>query len=73
MYAANSRLGSAQLARLCAGVSSRTCGSERVLAIASFSLDSILLTEAGTEAKDCFGATPKPARERRALPGGVNR
>ena len=66
MTAANSGLGSAP-------VSSRACGSERVLAIANFSLDSILLAEAGTEKKDCFGATPKPAREMRALPGGVNR
>jgi hypothetical protein len=66
MYAANSGLGSAR-------VSSRACGSERVLAIANFSSDSILLTEAETEAKDCFGATPKPARETRALPEGVNR
>jgi hypothetical protein len=48
-------------------------GSERVLAIANFFLDSIMLTEAGTETKDCFGATPKPARETRALPRGVNR
>jgi hypothetical protein len=66
MYAANSGLGSAR-------VSSRACGSGRVLAIANFSFDSILLTEAETEAKDCFGATPKPARDRRALPEGVNR
>jgi hypothetical protein len=63
MYAANSGLGSARVSR----------AGERVLAIANFSLDSILLTETGTEKKDCFGATPKPARETRALPGGVNR
>jgi hypothetical protein len=58
MYAANSGLGSARVSR----------AGERVLAIANFSLDSIMLTEAGTETKDCFGATPKPAPETRALP-----
>jgi hypothetical protein len=63
MYAANSGLGSVRL----------SCAGERVRAITNFSSDSILLTEAGTEMKDCFGATPKPARETRALPGGVNR
>ena len=46
---------------------------ERILPIANFSLDSIMLTEAGTETKDCFGATPKPARETHVLRGGVNR
>ena len=66
MYAANSGLRSAR-------VSSRASGSGRVLAIVNFSLDPILLTEAETEAKDCFGVTPKPARETRALPEGVNR
>jgi hypothetical protein len=63
MATANSGLGSARVSR----------AGERVLAIANFSWDSILLIEAGTETKDCFGATPKPARETRALPGGVNR
>jgi hypothetical protein len=63
MTAADSGLGSAGVSR----------AGERVLPIANFSLDSIMLTEAGTETKDCFGATPKPARETRALPGGVNR
>ena len=63
MIAANSGLGSARVSR----------AGEPVLAIANFSLDSIMLTEAETETKDCFGATPKPARETRALPGGVNR
>jgi hypothetical protein len=57
MYAANSGLGSACVSR----------AGKRVLAIANFSWDSILLTEAGTETKDRFGATPKPARETRAL------
>jgi len=63
MSATSFQLGSARISRAC----------ERVLPIANFSLDSIMLTEAGTETKDCFGATPKPARETRALPGGVNR
>ncbi len=44
----------------CAGVSH---ARERVLAIANFSSDSLLLTEAKTETKDCFGAMLKPARE----------
>ena len=41
---------------------------ERVLAIADFLCE--LLTSMGnaSERKDCFGATPKPARETRALP-----
>jgi hypothetical protein len=38
------------------------------LAIADFSLDSVLFTAAGIRQKDCFGATPKPTRETRALP-----
>ena len=63
MTATSFQLGSARVSR----------AGERVLAIANFSWNSILLTEAGTETKDCFGATPKPARETRALPGGVNR
>jgi hypothetical protein len=41
---------------------------ERVFAIANFFVGSVLLTSAGTQRKDCFGATPKPARETRALP-----
>jgi len=44
----------------CAGVSH---ARERVLAIANFSSDSLLLTEAKTETKDCFCAMLKPARE----------
>ena len=63
MTATSFQLGSARVSR----------AGERVLAIANFSWNSILLTEAGTETKDCFGATPKPARETRALPEGVNR
>jgi hypothetical protein len=63
MAATSFQLSSARLSR----------AGKRVLAIANFSLDSIMLTEAETETKDCFGATPKPARETRALPGGVNR
>jgi hypothetical protein len=41
---------------------------ERVLTVADFSFSSLILTAAGTQTKDCFGATPKPARETRALP-----
>jgi serine protease Do len=41
---------------------------ERVLAIANFTLDSLLFAEGGSQRKDCFGATPKPARVTRALP-----
>jgi len=63
MTATSFQLGSARVSR----------AGERVLTIANFSLDSIMLTEAGIETKDCFGATPKPARKTHALPGGVNR
>ena len=49
-------------------VSSRACGSERVLAMASFPRAVRLFTAAGIQRKDCFGATPKPARRARALP-----
>src|SRR5437870_5510059 len=38
------------------------------LAIANFSLDSVLFAAAEIRRKDCFGATPKPTRETRALP-----
>jgi len=41
---------------------------ERVLAIANFSLQLASLIAAATRAKDCFGATPKPARGTRTLP-----
>jgi serine protease Do len=41
---------------------------ERVLAIANFPCGARIVTAGGTERKDCFGATPKPARGTRALP-----
>jgi serine protease Do len=50
---------------------------ERVLAIANFTLDSLLFAESGSQRKACFGATPKVraglalARETRALPRGA--
>ena len=53
----------------------RSLGSSRVsragecvLAIANFSSKASLFTPAGIQRKDRFGATPKPARETRALP-----
>jgi hypothetical protein len=42
-----------------------------VLAIADFSLQAASSLHVPTTAKDCFGATPKPARETRALPNPV--
>jgi hypothetical protein len=62
MAATNFQLGSARVSR---------CQAHRPEREPS--LDSIMLTEAGTETKDCFGVKPKPARETHALPGGVNR
>src|SRR5437899_4537135 len=44
---------------------------ERVLAIADFLLSSFLATACGSRRKDRFGATPKPTRGTRALPGYV--
>jgi len=41
---------------------------ERVLAIANFHFRAGLLAADGTQTKDYFGATPKPARGTRALP-----
>ena len=41
---------------------------ERVLAIANFRLESLLFAKRVTQRKVRFGATPKPARETRALP-----
>jgi serine protease Do len=41
---------------------------ERVLAIANFPCGVRILTAGGIEEKDCFGATPKPARGTGALP-----
>src|SRR5437667_7682296 len=53
---------------------------ERVLAITSFSLkaepppgfNNTFLSEGSNLDKDCFGATPKPTRETRALPNPKN-
>ena len=63
-------LGSAQLARPCAG-GPRSGG--RVLAIANFSLGLPLFASRGDQEKDCFGATPKPTRGTRMLPRRVRR
>src|SRR5947208_15759752 len=41
---------------------------ERVLAIANFRLESLLFAKRVTQRKVRFGATPKSARETRALP-----
>ncbi|PYJ26976.1 MAG: hypothetical protein DME89_10670 [Verrucomicrobia bacterium] len=51
-------LGSARVSR----------AGERVLAVADFSFTAASSLRTGFEGKDCFGATPKPARETRALP-----
>jgi hypothetical protein len=51
-----------------ARVSSRACGSERVLAIANFLLDRSSALLAEVKEKDRLGATPKPTRETRVLP-----
>src|SRR5437667_10657585 len=50
------------------GAHASSRAGERVLAIANFSLGSLLLTAGATERKDCFGATPQPPRETRPLP-----
>src|SRR4029077_10466474 len=52
-------LGSARVSR----------AGERVLAIANFSSNTSMLTPARIQREDRFGATPKPTRETRALPG----
>ena len=52
--------------------SSRAAG-ERVFAIANFAFKSLLFPAGGNQKKDCFGATPKPARKARALPRGADR
>jgi len=52
-------LGSARVSRV----------GERVLAIANFSCDFVSSQSNEIQRKACFGATPKPTRERRALPG----
>src|SRR6266704_3681487 len=44
---------------------------ERVLAPANFPSISHLFAASGSQRKHCFGATPKPARGTRALPGTV--
>ena len=44
---------------------------ERVLAIVNFSCKFVSAQAKDTERKACFGATPKPARETRALPQAV--
>ena len=41
---------------------------ERVLAIANFPQGPFIVDDNGNQTKDRFGATPKPARETRALP-----
>ena len=58
MSAARSGLGSARVSR----------AGERVLAIANFSFDSPRPHAGNISRKVRFGATPKPARETRALP-----
>src|SRR5436190_12322472 len=60
--ARTARMGSARVAR----------AGERVLAIAHFTLSSFLPTAGGSRRKDCFGATPKPAREPHALPRALD-
>jgi serine protease Do len=55
---AASTLGSARVSR----------AGERVLAIANFPLGSLLFAADRNQRKDCFGATPKPARVTRVLP-----
>jgi hypothetical protein len=41
---------------------------ERVLAVANFAFGSLFIASIRIPRKDRFGATPKPARETRALP-----
>jgi hypothetical protein len=50
---------------------SRVSG-EHVLAIADFSSNALCGTQFASN-EDCFGATPKPARETRALPNRIGR
>ncbi len=56
------RLGSARVSR----------AGDGVLAIADFSCNSSFRA-ADASYESCFGATPKPARETRALPGSAAR
>jgi serine protease Do len=58
MKATSTTLSSARVSR----------AGERVLAIANFHFRAGLLAADGTQTKDYFGATPKPARGTRALP-----
>src|SRR5438309_2218517 len=58
MKATSTTLGNARVSR----------AGERVLAIANFHFRAGLLAADGTQTKDYFGATPKPARGTRALP-----
>src|SRR5215472_16744537 len=53
--------------RSCLGSARVPHVGERVLAIADFSL-ALVSRKDGELKKDCFGGTPKPARETRALP-----
>ena len=57
----------------CPGSARVSRAGERVLAPANFPSISRLFAASGSQRKDCFGATPKPARGTRALPGTVCR
>src|SRR6266536_2138808 len=57
----------------CPGSARVSRAGERVLAPANFPSISHLFAASGSQRKHCFGATPKPARGTRALPGTVRR
>ncbi len=57
----------------CPGSACVSRAGERVLAPANFPSISHLFAASGSQRKHCFGATPKPARGTRALPGTVRR
>ena len=57
----------------CPGSARVSRAGERILAIANFPFISRFFAASGSQRKDCFGATPKPARGTRALPGTVRR
>src|SRR6266487_3869884 len=57
----------------CPGSARVSRAGERVLAPANFPSISRLFAASGSQRKHCFGATPKPARGTRALPGTVRR
>ncbi len=57
----------------CPGSARVSRAGERVLAPANFPSISRLFAASGSQRKDCFSATPKPARGTRALPGTVRR